>query len=130
MERNEIFLAVKVFHNEYGTSYKHKLIDYIKNGGNLEVRNKDGDTLFLHGIKHGGEWEYLATHGADVNARDANGDTALDYIARWDLVDALYIAENLVFVYGADLNIVKDSRLKRYLIKLGIDAVKAQRGAK
>ena len=121
MKTNEIFLAVKVFHNEYGVRYKHKLIDYIKNGGDLEIRNADGDTPFLYGIKYGGVWEYLANKGANVNARDKNGDTALDILGRRDLLDALYAAEYLVFQCGADLYAMKDCRLKQYLIKLMID---------
>jgi ankyrin repeat protein len=77
---------------------------YIKQGGDLNILNKDGEPLFLVAINSGKTWlfDMLLLHGADVNVKDSLGDPLICDAARFGMPSFL----NRLLASGVNLDVV------------------------
>ena len=107
-----------------------RLQDIIKDGGDINVQNKDGETPLHHAVRYSENAEFikeLCNAGADVNAKNSYGHTPL-HVAAY-LNKGIEVIKELVNA-GADVDAKDINGKKPYDLLLYNDTLKDNEEAK
>ena len=75
--------ATEDFFNALSRADSQKILAFVQNSGNLRQSNEQGNTPLHMAVKRGNSFavELLLAHGADMSARNRQGQTALEVLA-------------------------------------------------
>ena len=103
-----LILASKSLH-KYSTKNVIKIL--IKNGADMDIQGKLGETALIAAIYSINAVELLLNHGADMNIQDMHGSNALIYaiaIRKYDII-------KLLLEHGADPNAQNNAGISAFM---------------
>lgn len=112
-ENNQGETALILFAN-----YADNIIKYLlDNGGDINYKNKYGETFFMYACKSSTDIEYLIKQGANINTQSLNGETPLI----WSIKDENDINVRILLENNANVQLETIEHKNAYQIALELN---------